>query len=63
MKIDLIQSFKDAGLHPVMLRNIQLAGYEVPTPIQKCILPSIHLGYDAIGIAQTGTSPRFFSNS
>lgn len=54
MKIELIQSFKDAGLHPAMLRNVELAGYEAPTPIQKCTLPSIHLGYDTIGIAQTG---------
>jgi superfamily II DNA/RNA helicase len=37
-----------------MLRNIELAGYDVPTPIQKYALPAVHLGYDVIGIAQTG---------
>lgn len=60
VKIDLIQSFQDAGLHPAMYRNVQLAGYEAPTPIQKCTLPSIHLGYDTIGIAQTGLAPHIF---
>ena len=54
VKIDLIDSFKNAGLHPVMEKNIELCGYEAPTPIQKCILPSIFLGHDTIGIAQTG---------
>lgn len=57
VKIDLIQSFQDAGLHPAMLENVKLAGYEVPTPIQKCTLPSIQLGHDTIGIAQTGSLP------
>ena len=56
VKIDLIQSFQDAGLHPAMLRNVKLAGYGAPTPIQKCTLPSILLGYDTIGIAQTGSA-------
>lgn len=37
-----------------MLRNVELCGYEVPTPIQKYCLPAISLGYDVIGIAQTG---------
>ncbi|SPO00026.1 related to ATP-dependent RNA helicase [Cephalotrichum gorgonifer] len=55
VKIDRIDSFRDAGLHPVMLRNVELAGFEAPTPIQKYTLPSIHLGYDTIGIAQTGS--------
>lgn len=56
VKIDLISSFDEAALHPAMYRNVKLAGYEAPTPIQKCNLPSIHLGYDTIGIAQTGVS-------
>lgn len=38
-----------------MLKNVQLAGYTVPTPIQKFCLPAIHLGHDVIGIAQTGS--------
>jgi hypothetical protein len=54
VRIQPIAKFKDAGLHPVMLRNVELCGYEVPTPIQKYCLPAIGLGYDVIGIAQTG---------
>lgn len=57
VKIDLIQGFQDTGLHPVMHQNVKLAGYDAPTPIQKCTLPSIQLGYDTIGIAQTGWPP------
>ncbi|KAK4124996.1 DEAD-domain-containing protein [Parathielavia appendiculata] len=55
VRVDPIASFKDAGLHPAMLRNVELAGYSVPTPIQRYCLPAIHLGYDVIGIAQTGS--------
>ncbi|KAK7209759.1 hypothetical protein V2G26_016937 [Clonostachys chloroleuca] len=55
VKIDAIGSFKTAGLHPVMLENVELAGYEYPTPIQKYTIPSILQGYDVIGIAQTGS--------
>jgi len=55
VEVELIKSFKDAGLHPVMLRNIKLAGYDAPTPIQKCTIPAIHRGYDTIAIAQTGS--------
>lgn len=47
-------TFEAAGLHPVMLRNVELAGYKVPTPIQKYCLPGIAAGYDVIAIAQTG---------
>jgi ATP-dependent RNA helicase DDX3X len=46
--------FKNTGLHPVMVKNIELAGYGAPTPIQRYCLPAIHLGYDVIAIAQTG---------
>lgn len=46
--------FEDAGLHPVMLENIKHCGYEVPTPIQAYVLPSVFKNIDIIGIAQTG---------
>ena len=46
--------FEDAGLHPVMLENIKMCGYEVPTPIQAYVLPSVFKNIDIIGIAQTG---------
>lgn len=51
---DAAFQFEDAGLHPVMLRNIELCGYKVPTPIQAYCLPSILTGHDIIAVAQTG---------
>ena len=55
VRIQPIRSFKDAGLHPVMMENVQLMGYDSPTPIQKYTIPSMLQGHDVIGIAQTGT--------
>ncbi len=58
---DRIQPFFDfekAGLHPVMRRNVELAGYKTPTPIQMYCLPAIIQGYDVMGIAQTGKLTR-----
>ncbi|KAJ5820329.1 ATP-dependent RNA helicase ded1 [Penicillium riverlandense] len=49
-----ILDWKDAGLHPVMLENIQLCMYARPTPIQSYGVPAILRGHDLIGIAQTG---------
>lgn len=46
--------FGDAGLHPVMLKNIELCGYERPTPIQAYCLPAILSNHDVIAVAQTG---------
>jgi ATP-dependent RNA helicase DDX3X len=64
-RIKPIQDFKDAGLHPVMLRNTQLAGYLKPTPIQRYTLPAIFEGKDLIACAQTGkhlAAPYVFQN-
>ena len=47
--------FEDAGLHPVMLENVRLCGYKIPTPIQAYVLPSVLKNLDVIGIAQTGS--------
>lgn len=61
-----IMSFEGAGLHPVMLRNVQMCGYEVPTPIQKYCIPAIGKGHDVIAVAQTGEHlwnvPRLLSS-
>ncbi|KAK1238363.1 hypothetical protein MKX07_006509 [Trichoderma sp. CBMAI-0711] len=54
-RIEYIKTFEDAGLHPVMAKNVELSGYQVPTPIQKFTIPAILQGYDVIGIAQTGS--------
>ena len=53
-RIKSIDTFEEAGLHPAMLKNLQLAGYKTPTPIQKYCFPGIAMGRDLIGIAQTG---------
>ncbi|TGJ84893.1 hypothetical protein E0Z10_g3876 [Xylaria hypoxylon] len=54
-RIHPISSFKDAGLHPAMLRNVDLCGYKTPTPIQRYCIPAIKMGYDLLAIAQTGS--------
>ncbi|OLN97264.1 ATP-dependent RNA helicase DED1-like protein 2 [Colletotrichum chlorophyti] len=55
VRIVPVQSYKNAGMHPVMMENIELAGYEAPTPIQKYTIPAIHQGLDVVAIAQTGS--------
>ncbi|VBB73561.1 Putative ATP-dependent RNA helicase [Podospora comata] len=54
-RVDPIASFETAGLHPAMLNNVKLAGYETPTPIQRYCLPAIKMGYDVVAVAQTGS--------
>lgn len=46
--------FDDAGLHPVILDNVRLCMYEVPTPIQSYTIPAVLKGHDIIATAQTG---------
>jgi superfamily II DNA/RNA helicase len=48
-------SFADLGLSDQLLRAVTDSGYDVPTPIQKGAIPSVLMGKDLIGIAQTGT--------
>ncbi|OAA48612.1 DEAD/DEAH box RNA helicase [Metarhizium rileyi] len=55
IRIQPLRTFKDAALHPVMAENIDLMGYDAPTPIQKYTIPSMLQGHDVIGIAQTGS--------
>jgi len=63
VRINPVAKFTDAGLHPAMLRNVELCRYEVPTPIQKYCIPAIKQGYDMIAIAQTGKLHSFSSKS
>ncbi|PWW80799.1 DEAD-domain-containing protein [Tuber magnatum] len=42
-------------LHPVMLGNVKLAGYEIPTPIQRYCIPAVLDGHDLLSCAQTGS--------
>ena len=48
-------TFADLGLSDELLRAVAEAGYDTPTPIQKQAIPSVLMGRDLIGIAQTGT--------
>lgn len=47
--------FSDLNLNPKVLKAIEEAGYETPTPIQAGAIPPALDGRDVLGIAQTGT--------
>src|SRR3954451_2743424 len=48
-------SFADLGLSDELLRSVSDSGYGEPTPIQRAAIPSVLMGKDLVGIAQTGT--------
>ena len=48
-------TFADLGLSQELLRAVDDSGYNEPTPIQRAAIPSVLMGKDLIGIAQTGT--------
>ena len=48
-------SFADLGLSDELLRAVGDSGYDIPTPIQTQAIPSVLMGRDIVGIAQTGT--------
>src|SRR6476646_5654853 len=48
-------TFADLGLSDELLRAVHDSGYDEPTPIQRAAIPSVLMGKDLIGIAQTGT--------
>ena len=47
--------FSDLNLNPKVLKAVEEAGYETPTPIQAGAIPPALQGRDVLGIAQTGT--------
>ncbi len=47
--------FADLKLSPKVLKAVEAAGYETPTPIQAGAIPPALEGRDVLGIAQTGT--------
>lgn len=47
--------FNELNLNPKVLKAIEEAGYETPTPIQEGAIPPALEGRDVLGIAQTGT--------
>ena len=48
-------SFKDLGLSDTLLKAVEEAGYNEPTPIQEKAIPYILMNRDVLGCAQTGT--------
>ncbi|NUT01019.1 MAG: DEAD/DEAH box helicase [Sphingomonas sp.] len=48
-------TFADLGLSDQLLRAVEESGYAEPTPIQRGAIPSVLMGRDLVGIAQTGT--------
>ena len=48
-------TFADLGLSDQLLRAVEDSGYTDPTPIQRAAIPSVLMGRDLVGIAQTGT--------
>lgn len=54
LRMSPVRRFEDAALHPVMLENVKLAGYTVPTPIQQYCVPAVAKGHDIVACAQTG---------
>jgi ATP-dependent RNA helicase RhlE len=50
-----LMKFSDLGLSQPILRSLDAAGYQSPTPIQAQAIPQVLSGRDIIGCAQTGT--------
>jgi ATP-dependent RNA helicase RhlE len=51
--------FAPLGLHPSLVRALDIAGITVPTPIQTQAIPPALTGSDLVGIAQTGTGKTY----
>ena len=50
-----VTTFSDFQLNPAIVKSLGEEGYTIPTPIQTQAIPSVLLGKDLLGIAQTGT--------
>lgn len=50
-----ILTFAEAKLHDGLMRNIELARYDKPTPVQKHSIPILMANRDLMASAQTGT--------
>ena len=53
--MDQSTTFEDLGVSEPLLKALGDVGYTHPTPIQAKSIPSVLMGRDLIGIAQTGT--------
>ena len=54
-QIQDFMTFDTLGLSDAVLRAVADTGYTVPTPIQEKAIPTILMGRDMVGLAQTGT--------
>ncbi len=51
-----MQTFKETGLRPELLKSLEEMGFETPTPIQAATIPYIlESSNDLVALAQTGT--------
>jgi len=50
-----LMKFNELGLSEKVLKAVEAAGYDTPTPIQAQAIPHVLQGRDVLGIAQTGT--------
>ena len=48
-------TFEELGLSEPILRAVSEKGYLIPTPIQRMAIPTVLMGRDVLGCAQTGT--------
>ena len=55
MKGSYVTKFADLGLSPKIMKSVEQAGYETPSPIQAQAIPLALAGHDILGLAQTGT--------
>ena len=53
--VEPVISFEESGLHVRLLKNIKLAKYLTPTPVQKNAIPIITAERDLMACAQTGS--------
>ena len=51
-------TFKELNLSAPLLRSVQEAGYETPSPIQAAAIPPVLAGRDLMGCAQTVPARR-----
>ncbi|KGO77373.1 Helicase, C-terminal [Penicillium italicum] len=54
-EIKAVTEWVHFGLHPVMLENVRLCGYEQPTAVQSYAIPAVLSNLDVIAVAQTGS--------
>jgi len=50
-----VTTFTNPPLDDHLLKNIELAGYKIPTPVQKYSIPIVMNGRDLMACAQTGS--------